>query len=349
MRTDLFDYYLPPELIAQTPVPRGHSRLLVLHKADGRIEHRRFPDLLDYLQSGDTLVLNDTRVIARRVRGLLPTGGEAEIFLLRPVGERQWAALVRPGRALRLGKTVTLLGPGSVRAGIDAVVADVTPDGSRLLEFQTAAQRDDVTTWGAAPLPPYIQTALPSDQEERYQTVYARHDGSAAAPTAGLHFTPELLAQAQAQGAVIANVTLHVGVDTFRPVRVEDTDAHEMHGEWISLSPQAAGIINATSGRVFAVGTTSVRVLESAARAQSDEANTSNGMRVQPYTGETRLFSRAWQPIPRSGRAAHELSFAPLHPADADLRPRRTRADFAGVRRSGAAKVSLFTVSATPC
>ena len=300
MRTDLFDYTLPPELIAQTPLPRGQSRLLVLHKADGRIEHRLFPDLLEYLRAGDTLVLNDTRVIARRVQGVLPTGAVAEVFLLRPRGERQWDALVRPGRSLKPGRQVTLQGPDTEQKAV-AQVVETTPDGGRVLEFDSAASRDLVGNWGVSPLPPYIHTALPSDQEERYQTVYARHDGSAAAPTAGLHFTPEMLAQAQARGVALVSLTLHVGIDTFRPVRVEDTAEHEMHGETISISPEVADRINHTSGRVIAVGTTSARALESGARdhappadgdsdAADDEEPTPDAGRLAPFVGETRLF-----------------------------------------------------------
>lgn len=301
MRTDLFDYTLPPELIAQTPLPRGQSRLLVLHKSDGRIEHRRFPDLLEYLDVGDTLVLNDTRVIARRIGGVMPTGGKAEIFLLRPQGERQWAALVRPGRSLKPGRQVVLQGPDVALSAVARVV-ETTPDGGRILEFETQAVRDLVGTWGVSPLPPYIHAALPADQEERYQTVYARHDGSAAAPTAGLHFTPELLQQAQAKGIALALITLHVGIDTFRPVRVLDTSAHEMHGEAIVISPNAAQTINRTPGRVIAAGTTSARALESAAQGlvpptlpdkQPDAHETDihrASERIAPYAGDTRLF-----------------------------------------------------------
>ncbi len=205
MRTDLFDYFLPPELIAQTPLPRGELRLLVLHRANGHIEHRRFPDLLAYLNAGDTLVVNDTRVIARRLRGLRPSGHEAEVLLLRPVGERQWAALVKPGRSLREGVNLTLVGPevDETQSGVAQETARIvgeTEEGGRLLEFADAAARDRVGLWGSSPLPPYIHTPLPTAAEERYQTVYARHNGSAAAPTAGLHFTDAMLNQAQAQG-----------------------------------------------------------------------------------------------------------------------------------------------------
>ena len=299
MRTELFDYDLPLDLIAQTPLPRGESRLLVLHRADGQIEHRQFPELLSYLQAGDTLVVNDTRVIARRLRALRPSGLEAEVLLLRPIGQQQWAALVKPGRSLHVGAKIILLGPSddtSQRSAQNspqpetalretAQIVGETEEGGRLLEFADTAARDRVGLWGSSPLPPYIHTPLPAAEEERYQTVYARHDGSAAAPTAGLHFTENMLAQAQAQGVAIARVTLHVGVDTFRPVKTEDTNTHEMHGEWVSISEEAASIINATQGRIIAVGTTSVRALESAAKHA-----TNTSMRVAPFTGETRLF-----------------------------------------------------------
>ena len=294
MRTDLFDYFLPPELIAQTPLPRGESRLLVLHRANGQIEHRRFSDLLAYLNVGDTLVVNDTRVIARRLRGLRSSGHEAEVLLLRPVGERQWAALVKPGRSLRQGATLKLFETNADNTQDEktqetvqeaARIVGETEEGGRLLEFADAVARDRVGLWGSSPLPPYIHTPLPTSAEERYQTVYARHNGSAAAPTAGLHFTDAMLTQAQAQGINIARVTLHVGVDTFRPVKTEDTDTHQMHGEWGTISEEAAQVINETRGRIIAVGTTSVRALESAAQNTSD-----NSARVSPYTGETRLF-----------------------------------------------------------
>lgn len=276
------------------PLPRGESRLLVLHRADGQIEHRQFPHLLTYLCSGDTLVVNDTRVIARRLRGLRPSGHEAEVLLLRPVDERRWDALVKPGRSLREGVHLTLFGPtpdtmqdGAIQQPITetARIVGETEEGGRLLEFTDSAARDRVGLWGSSPLPPYIHTPLPPAAEERYQTVYARHNGSAAAPTAGLHFTDAMLSQAQAQGVGLARVTLHVGVDTFRPVKTDDTDAHQMHGEWVTVSEEAAQVINQTLGRIIAVGTTSVRALESAAQSTID-----NSARVAPYTGETRLF-----------------------------------------------------------
>lgn len=292
MRTKLFDYDLPPELIAQTPVSRGESRLLVLRRADGGIAHRRFSDLLGYLQPGDTLVLNDTRVTARRLEAVREGGPPAEVVLLHPVGETCWSALVKPGRALRPGKTLTLLGPPPSRPEITARVVASTPEGGRILDVGGTALRDRLATWGVAPLPPYIHTPLPAEQEERYQTVYAAHDGSAAAPTAGLHFTQEMLAQAEAMGVRLARITLNVGIGTFRPVRTEVIEAHEMHAEAVTLSAEAAAIINATPGRVVAVGTTTVRTLETAAGLAAEEkaGNDSSGQRVVPFAGESRLF-----------------------------------------------------------
>jgi S-adenosylmethionine:tRNA ribosyltransferase-isomerase len=287
MRTDLFDYTLPPERIAQTPAPRGESRLLVLDRADGSFAHRRFADLPDYLRAGDTLVLNDTRVTARRLEAQRDNGQPAEILLLRPVGETCWEALVKPGRALRPGKSVVILGPSPAEATTAQIVA-TTPEGGRILECADRHTRDTLATWGTTPLPPYIHTPLPAAQEARYQTVYAAQDGSAAAPTAGLHFTPELLARIEAGGVRLARLTLHVGVGTFRPVRTEDVEAHEMHAEMVSLSAEAAQVINTTPGRVIAVGTTSVRALESAV-ANSD-ASVPGRACVRPFYGETRLF-----------------------------------------------------------
>jgi len=277
MRTDEFDYVLPEELIAQTPLPRGKSRLLVLRRADGRPEHRRFADLLEYLLPGDTLVLNDSRVTARRLIARRESGQPAEALLLRPRGETEWEALIRPGKRLRTGACLRFALSGG--AEVDAAIRETTAEGGRILRFADRQTRDRLATEGVAPLPPYIHTRL--EDEERYQTVYAGPGGSAAAPTAGLHFTPEMLAQVESAGVQIARVTLHVGVDTFRPVRTEEVEAHVMHGEWFTISPQDAARINATPGRVVAVGTTVVRSLESAAVGPGC---------IAPTTAETRLF-----------------------------------------------------------
>lgn len=277
MRTDEFDYTLPEELIAQTPLPRGESRLLVLHRADGHTEHRAFRDLLTYLQPGDTLVLNDTRVTARRVMALRPSGQPAELLFVRPRGVLEWEALVRPGKKLRPGSRLSI--PVEDGEAVEVTIIGTTPEGGRVLRFPDSSNLDRVLRHGSTPLPPYIRTPL--RDEERYQTVYAGPGGSAAAPTAGLHFTEEMLAEIARAGVEIARITLHIGVDTFRPVRSGTIEEHKMHGEWFSISPENAAKINATSGRVVAVGTTVVRALETAAR----DTGCVGAMR-----GETRLF-----------------------------------------------------------
>jgi S-adenosylmethionine:tRNA ribosyltransferase-isomerase len=289
MRTEEFNYELPTELIAQTPSARGHSRLLVLHRTDGRLEHRRFQDLPEYLSEGDTFVLNDTRVTARRLIGLREAGQQAEVLLLRPNGSKSWEALVRPGKSLRPGKRLTLFCGERHTPCVQALITATTPDGGRILELNSTAERDALAEWGVAPLPPYIHTPLPAAEEERYQTVYSQWGGSAAAPTAGLHFTPELLAQMARNGVGRATVTLHVGVGTFRPVRTENVADHEMHGEWVHLSAPAAEAVNHTRRRVVAVGTTSTRTLESAA-AHRTAIQRQEGVRVVAFEGETRLF-----------------------------------------------------------
>lgn len=277
MRTDDFDYRLPEELIAQIPLPRGQSRLLVLHRDTGQIELRRFLDLPEYLKPGDVLVLNDTRVTARRLMAVRESGQPVELLLLRPRGETEWEALVRPGRQLRPGACLRF----TLRDGTEgsAAVLATTPEGGRVLCFQSREMRDRLAHEGVVPLPPYIHTTL--EDEERYQTVYARPGGSAAAPTAGLHFTPEMLDSLRAEGIRIVSLTLHVGVDTFRPVRSEVVEAHVMHGEWFDLSSETAEAIHTAAGRVIAVGTTVVRALESAAVGPRH---------VVPGTRETRLF-----------------------------------------------------------
>lgn len=282
MRTDLFDFDLPPELIAQTPLARGESRLLVLHRETGKLEHRVFSDLPEYLNEGDTLVLNDTRVSARRLKATREGGEEAEILLLRPCEVRSWEALVKPGRALKPGKILQILGENDL--SVTAVVLSSTPEGGRILQFESERIRNSLKSWGVSPLPPYINTSLHLSEEERYQTVYGTMEGSAAAPTAGLHFTPEMLDKVKEIGVSTAKVTLHVGVGTFRPVRTETLEAHEMHSETAFLSAETAEIINRTSGTIVAVGTTSVRTLETAAKFAQV------GNRVGEFAGETNIF-----------------------------------------------------------
>lgn len=260
------DYYfdLPQELIAQDPLAdRTSSRLLVMDRRTGEIEHRVFRDITEYLQPGDTLVLNDTKVIPARLLGTKEgTGAAVEILLLKRLGDRQWETLVRPGKKLRPGARVSF-GDGSLRA----VILDVLDGGNRLVEFEYEGIFEEILDkLGEMPLPPYITHKL--QDKNRYQTVYARYEGSAAAPTAGLHFTQDLLEEIRMKGVRTAFVTLHVGLGTFRPVKVDDVTAHHMHTEWYNVSEKAAGLINRTheeGHRVICVGTTACRTVESAA------------------------------------------------------------------------------------
>lgn len=259
MRVEDFDYDLPPELIAQVPVePRDHSRLLVLHRDSGTMEHVHFYDLPRYLRAGDALVINETRVIPARLYGRKETGGRVEVLLLRPLSDRTWEALVRPGSRLKPGARVIFSDELAAR------VAQVLPDGNRTLEFDCRGDFAELLDrLGRVPLPPYITAELADP--ERYQTVYGRERGSAAAPTAGLHFTPELLADIERMGVDIARLILHVGLGTFRPVKAERVEDHVMHEEYYAVSAATAERINAArarGGRVIAVGTTSVRTLE---------------------------------------------------------------------------------------
>ena len=278
LTTKDFFYDLPKELIAQTPAePRDSSRLLVLHKDTGETEHRIFRDIIDYLHQGDVLVINDSKVIPARLYGVKEDSGiTVEVVLLRSRGLDVWETLVRPGRRCRPG-TKIIFGDGLLRAE----VLETVEGGNRLLKF--AYEGDNIfhvlDKVGQMPLPPYITEKL--KDKNRYQTVYAKEEGSAAAPTAGLHFTPELLERIKAKGVVIAPVMLHVGLGTFRPVKEDRIEEHEMHSEFISVSKETADLINNRKGRVFAVGTTSCRTLESA----SDE----NGI-VHPVTDDTKIF-----------------------------------------------------------
>ncbi len=261
MKTSDFLYDLPEELIAQTPLERRDgSRLLVLDKRTGQTEHKHFYDLPDYLRPGDCLVLNDSRVIPARLFGTRPSGGLTEIVLLKELGDDRWECLTRPGKKMRPGTAVSF-GNGE----LTAVVEDVTDSGDRILRFTyEGIFLEILDRLGQMPLPPYIKTQL--NDPERYQTVYAREPGSAAAPTAGLHFTPELLDAVRAMGVDVRFVTLHVGLGTFRPVKVEDVEAHEMHSEFCTVPEDTAAAIRRAKEnghRVIAVGTTSCRTLES--------------------------------------------------------------------------------------
>ena len=247
-----YDYILPDRLIAQTPLEdRAASRLLHLDRRTGAVSHRKFSEVTQLLRSGDTLVLNNTRVSAVRLFGQKSTGGNVEALLLEAVEPNVYVALVRPGKRLRAGQMIAF-------GDLTAIVEGELTDGRKLLRIE-----GDPAAVGEVPLPPYIHTKL--SDSERYQTVYAEPDGSAAAPTAGLHFTPELLSALRAHGVAMATVTLHVSVDTFRPIAVENLVDHQMHGEWCEILPPAAETINQTSGRIIAVGTTSVRTLETMA------------------------------------------------------------------------------------
>ena len=290
MDTALFDYELPASFIAQQPAePRDSSRLLVLHRADGRLEHRAFRAIGEYLRAGDLLVANDSRVIPARLHGHKPTGGAVEVFLLRQQDDDglRWECLVR-GRGLNEGATVTL------GAGLTATVREVMPAGTRIVDF-SAPVRPYLDELGEVPLPPYI-TAYAGDRE-RYQTIYSRPEGSVAAPTAGLHFTPELLFDLLGQGVTFDTVTLHVGLDTFKPVESARVEEHTIHTEWAELGSATARHINDTTlagGRVVAVGTTTTRTLEwgstGAQGIDPYDAQACPWKRVAAFVGDVNLF-----------------------------------------------------------
>lgn len=289
MRMADFDYELPPEAIAQEPVePRDASRLLVLHRDQGRLEHRIFRDLPEYLRPPDVLVVNESRVRPARLVGEKEgTGGVVELLLLRPDPDGAWECLARPGRRLRPGHRL-VFGGGELRAEVLASLPG-SPAGVRRVRLEHEGSLDEVLErLGKVPLPPYIHREL--EDPERYQTVYAKEVGSAAAPTAGLHFTPELLDRIRAMGVQVVPVVLHVGLDTFRPVTEEEAEDHPMHQEYYAIPPETARAVNearARGGRVVAVGTTSVRALESAA-LRAEEAGT--GERVAAGSGWTGLY-----------------------------------------------------------
>ena len=280
-----FYYDLPQERIAQHPVePRDSSRMMVLNRESGGMQHRHFSDILDYLRPGDVLVINDSKVIPARLYGHVAGREDAaiELLLLRQRELDVWETLVKPGKRARVGAEL-VFGDGVLHA----TVTDIVEEGNRLVHFSYDRNRyanvyEILHRIGMMPLPPYITERL--EDNDRYQTVYAREEGSAAAPTAGLHFTPELLEQVRRRGVAIAPVMLHVGLGTFRPVKVDRVDEHVMHTEFISVSPESAALINqrrAAGGRVIAVGTTSCRTLESAA----DEKGI-----IHPVSGDTGIF-----------------------------------------------------------
>jgi len=280
LKTSDFYYDLPKELIAQTPLEdRSSSRLLVVNKENGNLRHGHFTDITDYLKEGDCLVVNDTRVIPARLYGVKEgTGAKIEFLLLNRKNQDEWEVILKPGKKAKPGAKF-IFGDGLLKAE----VLETINDGNRLVRFSYEGLFENVLDkLGEMPLPPYITEKL--NDRERYQTVYSKHEGSAAAPTAGLHFTPELLEKIKSMGVKIAYVTLHVGLGTFRPVKVDDVENHKMHSEFYIMTEETADIINSTKkngGRVFSVGTTSSRVLETIA----DE----NGF-VKAKTGWTDIF-----------------------------------------------------------
>ena len=279
MQTSDFDYELPPEYIAQTPVePRDSSRLLVLDRKTGAILHKHFYDIGEYLEAGDCLVLNRTRVIPARIYARkMPGGGRVEILLLRKNGNDVWEVLVG-GKGLVKGKQMV------INNDIVAEVVEVAEGAKRLVKFDHPIEAL-LTDIGQVPLPPYIHTSL--DDPERYQTVYADESGSAAAPTAGLHFTSRLIEDLRERGIRIANVTLHIGLDTFAPVTEDDPEVHKIHTEWCELPPETARVINRVKSegkKVIAVGTTSVRTIESAVDGNEPSS------RVEAMRGKTDLY-----------------------------------------------------------
>lgn len=280
MKTSDFAYDLPEELIAQDPLAdRASSRLMVLDKHTGQITHRIFHDISEYLRPGDCLVLNDTKVIPARLIGEREeTGGKVEVLLLKRGENNVWETLVKPGKKARPG-TRLVFGGGLLRAE----VVDIVEEGNRLIRFEYDGIFEEILDQlGQMPLPPYITHQL--KDKNRYQTVYAKYEGSAAAPTAGLHFTKELLQQIEQMGVSIARVTLHVGLGTFRPVKVDDVEQHHMHTEFYRVTKEAADQINRTKqagGRIICVGTTSCRTIESA----TDEQGV-----IHPGEGDTSIF-----------------------------------------------------------
>ena len=284
MKTSDFYYDLPEELIAQDPLAeRSSSKLMVLDRASGQIEHKIFKDILDELHPEDCLVINDTKVIPARLHGAKEdTGAHVEVLLLKRKSDSVWETLVRPGKKARPGARISF-GDGL----LVGEVLDVVEEGNRLIRFEYEGIFEEVLDQlGEMPLPPYITHKL--QDKNRYQTVYAKHEGSAAAPTAGLHFTEELLQKIQDKGIRIARVTLHVGLGTFRPVKVEDVNDHHMHSEFYMVSQEAADIINETKrngGRVISVGTTSTRTLESVADENGWIKETSGWTEIFIYPG----------------------------------------------------------------
>ena len=285
MKTSDFDYELPEELIAQTPVePRDHSRLMVVHRATGEREDKHFYDIIDYLNPNDALVINETKVIPARLLGEKEdTGVPVEVLLLRRKNQTDWEALVRPGRRLKPG-TTCVFGGGLLKCEILESVPEI---GGRIVRFHYEGVFEELLDrLGEMPLPPYIHEKLVD--QSRYQTVYAKNEGSAAAPTAGLHFTPELLERIAAKGVGVGYVTLHVGLGTFRPVKEDEIEQHDMHSEYCTIPQETADLINRTKvngGRVICVGTTSCRTIESWAGEDGTMTATGGWTNIYIYPG----------------------------------------------------------------
>jgi S-adenosylmethionine:tRNA ribosyltransferase-isomerase len=283
-RASAYHYHLPPDRIAQHPVePRDRSRLLVVPRDGSPFRHLEFRDLVDLVEPGDALVLNETRVFPARLRGRKPTGAPAEVLLLRPrtADEREWEALVRPGGKLKPGRAI------EVADGLRILIVDSLADGGRVVRLESELRpREALERWGEMPLPPYIERPAEESDRERYQTVYASATGSVAAPTAGLHFTPAMLEALREKNVELVTLLLHVGVGTFRPVEHEELHRHEMHSEWYEVPERSARALNDTrsrGGAVWAIGTTVVRTLESVVAEDG---------RLRAGSGWTALFIR---------------------------------------------------------
>ena len=288
MRIEDFDYELPEELIAQKPADRrDSSRLLVVHRDSGKIEHKHFYDIINYLNPGDLMVLNNSKVLPARLFGEKEgTGAKVEFLLIKRIEGDRWETMVRPGRRLKPGDSVMFCQSPLLRADI----VDYGADGTRIVEFEyEGIFMERLEEVGSMPLPPYIERSSEEDDKDRYQTVYCKDEGSVAAPTAGLHFTEELLAKAQEKGVELAYVTLHVGIGTFRPVKVERVEDHSMHFEEYHISEESARAINrakAEGRRIISVGTTSTRTVESAAYYDEERGC----MQVKEGSGSTGIF-----------------------------------------------------------
>lgn len=295
MKISDFDYYLPEELIAQKPADRREcSRLLVVHRDTGKIEHRHFYDIIDYLKAGDCLVLNNSKVLPARLYGVKEkTGAKVEFLLIKRIEGDIWETMVRPGRKLKPGDIVVF----SQEPLLKATIKDFGTDGTRIVDFEyDGVFMERLEEIGSMPLPPYIERSSDSEDRDRYQTVYCREEGSVAAPTAGLHFTEELLKKAEDKGVELVYVTLHVGIGTFRPVKCENIEDHTMHFEEYSISEESAEVINRAKRegrRIISVGTTSTRTVESAAYFDAD-AQTADGKagcwQVRSGEGSTGIF-----------------------------------------------------------